>query len=276
MAKIWKSKFGTGIDIEGLTPAQIKQVQDLANKGYGTKAASMVKTWQKSAAKPGKTQAPKDPADPNAHPKDIEGAAKEATQESGAINSTSTQAAIDKITGKANPDFSGGPSITTVDPAMRQKYEDSTYQDLTRNFDRDKGRDMEAVKQDLANRGIPFDPADSSSLYGRTVQGVDEKYKGYFDQAKNSAITTGASLANQDVNTNNAAATSFVDNVIKKDQAPIQDAAALAKMGNQDTIISALMTKYGIDKTAATTIAVKKIGSGGGGGSSSSSDPVVI
>lgn len=56
------------------------------------------------------------------------------------------------------------------------------YKSLTRDFETNKRNDMEAAKQEMANRGIPFSPdtvydANTTDLYGRTIGGIDRGYK---------------------------------------------------------------------------------------------------
>jgi hypothetical protein len=83
------------------------------------------------------------------------------------------------------------------DPAAdRAKAEEATYGTLTKYYDRDMSRENEAAKQELANRGIPYDPAaaqdsNSANLYGRTIGGISEKYRSLKDDASRQAILAG-------------------------------------------------------------------------------------
>lgn len=76
---------------------------------------------------------------------------------------------------------------------------DSNYSYLTRNFERDKARDLEAKKQELAQRGIPIDPNDES-LWSKTVGGVEEFYKDQYADANTQALNTGNQFYNDSVN----------------------------------------------------------------------------
>lgn len=88
-------------------------------------------------------------------------------------------------------------ALTTYDPeADRRGATDAAYGTLTKYYDRDKAREMEDQKQELANRGIPYDPAaaqdpNSKNLYGRTIGGIDQKYQGLKDDASQKAILAG-------------------------------------------------------------------------------------
>jgi hypothetical protein len=78
----------------------------------------------------------------------------------------------------------------------RQNAQDATYGSLTKYYDRDKARELEAQKQELAERGIPYDPAaaqdvNSKNLYGRTIGGIDQKYQGFKEEAGRQSILSG-------------------------------------------------------------------------------------
>lgn len=99
--------------------------------------------------------------------------------------------------------------------ADRKSAEDATYATLTKYYDRDMARELEEQKQELANRGIPYDPAaaqdpNSKSLYGRTIGGINEKYRGLKDTAAQQAVVSG----NQSYATSSAARDSFLRSVM--------------------------------------------------------------
>lgn len=125
----------------------------------------------------------------------------------------------------------------------QKRYEDAAYADLTQNTERDKAREMEAQKQELANRGLPYTPGDTESAYGSAIQGIDEKYKSYQDQARLKAVQMGQSnmASNADIN---------------------------SKMFND------WLAKYGIDKNAMTAKQVAEINKRrtGGGGAPATND----
>jgi len=93
----------------------------------------------------------------------------------------------------------------------RKAAEDATYGTLTKYYDRDRSRELEEQKQELAERGIPYDPAaaqdvNSKNLYGRTIGGIDQKYTGMKDDASRQAILAG----NQAYATTSSARDSFL------------------------------------------------------------------
>ncbi len=78
----------------------------------------------------------------------------------------------------------------------RKKAEEATYGTLTKYYDRDMSREREQAQQEMANRGIPYDPAaeqdpNSKNLYGRTLGGIGEKYRGLKDTAQQQAAISG-------------------------------------------------------------------------------------
>lgn len=74
-----------------------------------------------------------------------------------------------------------------------QKARDAGYGYLTQDFATQKQQEMEASKQELAQRGIPLDP-DPNSLYGRTMAQIDQKYRKLDDSAKQQSWALGNSL----------------------------------------------------------------------------------
>lgn len=50
MAQMWTSKHGTQIDIEGLSPEQVKEIQTLANNRRGTQATELATQYRGAAA----------------------------------------------------------------------------------------------------------------------------------------------------------------------------------------------------------------------------------
>lgn len=162
----------------------------------------------------------------------------------------------------------------------RAKAEEATYGTLTKYYDRDQERELEAAKQEMANRGIPYDPAaaqdpNSKNLYGRTIGGVSEKYRAYKDDAARQAVVAG----NQAYATDAAARDSFLQAAMsgasqfsggwQPYQNSIDTTLADKKMDILALSAEAYMQKYGIDQ--ATYLKEKEIAasnrpSGGGGG----------
>lgn len=64
----------------------------------------------------------------------------------------------------------------------RRRIEDAVYDNLTRRFDRDEGRLVEAKKQELENKGIPYSD-DPESRYQREMGTITER----FDDNRNTA-----------------------------------------------------------------------------------------
>lgn len=86
----------------------------------------------------------------------------------------------------------------------RKAAEEATYSTLTKYYDRDMARDRERAQQEMANRGIPYDPAaeqdpNTKNLYGRTLGGLNERYRGLKDTARQQAILSGNQAYETDV-----------------------------------------------------------------------------
>lgn len=193
-------------------------------------------------------------------------------------------------TTNTNVDPNAAPAMPTVDNSTfdRAKYENMAYSSLTRNFDRDQAREMELQKQELAERGLPYSPGDTTSAYGQALQGINERWDQKRDAAAQQAYTmadssmaTGASVGNikyeqglglrkqgiteqqtqvqneqANVAGQNAARNQFVNEAMGVHNVPLQDATALQGLSKDSDLIAAYMNKYGIDKDAATKMAV--------------------
>lgn len=170
----------------------------------------------------------------------------------------------------------------------RKSAEDATYSTLTQYYDRDQAREMEDQKQELANRGIPYDPAaaqdpNSKNLYGRTIGGISQKWQGLKDDASQKAVVAG----NQAYATTSAARDSFLTavtsgantfgndfgeyvNRIQK-QTGNDDLALLSMSAEQYARLRGLSLSEAQSKRddATRRAAIAKSGSGGGGGGSS-------
>lgn len=71
--------------------------------------------------------------------------------------------------------------------ADRQKTYDVALSYLSKNFERDKGREEEATRQRLANQGIAFS-ADPNSRYQQEIGGLNERYDNLMGQYQNQAF----------------------------------------------------------------------------------------
>ena len=100
---------------------------------------------------------------------------------------------LDNEIGKVNKntmDLSGAPRILESNDVRTeaQKVGDANYKYLTRNFERDKRRELEATKQELANRGIPIDFGNSDSMWNKAVGSIDQKFTDADLAASNQAL----------------------------------------------------------------------------------------
>ncbi len=165
----------------------------------------------------------------------------------------------------------------------RQRAEEATYGTLTRYYDRDMAKEMEDQKQELANRGIPYNPdaaqdPNTKDLYGRTIGGISQKYRGLKDAAAQAAVTAG----NQAYAVDASARDSFMNAVINGASTfggkfnPYSNTVSTDSSADTKDLLTLsaaqYMSKYGIDQNTYTQkLAIAKQGSGGGGGGSSSS-----
>lgn len=297
----YKSKRGTTINIpDGLSKKEIEAIKKDADSGYGTRAqATADKLGKKLQSKPKPADAPPPPldnstiVDPKTGVIDTE-KGLEAVRKSG--DQTITDQYGNKRTIKTDPntgevtvvDEAGGTATKFKDLAeaaastfngaiSRARAEDATYSTLTKYFDRDKSREEEAAKQELAQRGIPYDPAaaqdpNSSNLYGRTIGGIGQKYQDYKTDAQKQAILAG----NSAYATDSAARDSFLNAVTSGASTFGGQYTPYQSNNSQDTkdvlqlSSAAFLSKYGINKDAyLKQQALKKSGggnSGGGGG----------
>lgn len=68
--------------------------------------------------------------------------------------------------------------------------QNANYSYMTRNLDRQKQQELEASKQELAQRGIPIDPSEKS-LWSQTTGNINNKYQDLYDQANQQSIMLG-------------------------------------------------------------------------------------
>jgi hypothetical protein len=91
-------------------------------------------------------------------------------------------AASGNLSGYSPLDWSGSPD-------ERARIEEEVYGRLTRNMDRDRDREFEAMEQRMHNRGIPLDP--SNPAYQRELQALNEKYDAAKANARGQAVEMG-------------------------------------------------------------------------------------
>lgn len=295
----YKSKRGTTINIpDGLSKKEIEAIKKDADSGYGTRAqATADKLGKKLQSKPKDT--PTEPVIDNS---------KLVNPTTGVINTEKSLEAVRKSGDQTITDQFGNKRIIKTDPntgevtvvdeaggtankfkdlaeaaastfngaISRARAEEATYSTLSKNFERDQKREEEAAKQELAQRGIPYDPAaaqdpNTNNLYGKTVGGIGQKYQGYKTDAQNQAILAG----NAAYATDSAARDSFLNAVTSGASTFGGQYTPYQGTNSQDTkdIIqlssAAFLAKYGINKDSylkEKALNKPSGGSGGGGG----------
>jgi len=291
----YKSKRGTTINIpDELSKKEIEAIKKDADNGYGTRAqATADKLGKKLQSKPKTTEPVIDNSklvDPTTGVIDTE-KSLEAVRKSGDQTitdqfgnkriiktdpNTGEVTVIDEAGGTANKfkDLAEAAASTFNGSVSRARAEDATYSTLTKYMDRDKAREEEAAKQELAQRGIPYDPAaaqdpNSSNLYGRTIGGIGQKYQDYKTDAQKQAILAG----NAAYATDSAARDSFLNAVTSGastfggQYTPYQNNNAQDTKDVLQLSSAAFLAKYGINKDDyIKRQALKKSGSGNSGG----------
>lgn len=310
----WTSKYGTKINISGLTPAQIKKVQSTAqDKGaYGTKAAALADSYRKQAkAAPTTTKAPKNQTgtnlginaktgavNPTTATNTVVGAVQGDTNRNFQMNNPGQQTdalgntqniAFDPATGQVRITQGAGAGLsaanqaftnaaTGISTAGKDGARDAAFSYLSRNFETDKAREMEAAKQELAERGIPIDPR-PGSLWSKSLESIDRKYQDLTDQAKNQSWQMGNQAYATDVSAVQALGSTVAG------QTPTFTAFQGGASQVAPTLLSALntiagfnMEKYKTDKAYKAEmdrIAVQRMAAGRSGGGSQE-EPFII
>jgi hypothetical protein len=155
----WTSQRGTVINIpDGLSPDVIKKWKARANEGYGTEAQKML---DKAAKKLGKNPADGGTGGTNTstNPTLDQTTGRDGNADSGTTGLGDTGVTLDNflenaISGLGTLDLSGAPKILNADDlaSSRQSVYDSQLALSTRDFETDKARELEARKQELAER----------------------------------------------------------------------------------------------------------------------------
>ena len=310
MAKTITTKYGTVINVDGLTPEQVAKVRAISenNGAYGSKGAALAKSLQ--AKNKGGTTTPtntKVSGAPNLGINNNTGQVNSQTATNTLVNSeqqdyaknfnsmnpgqqtdalgNTQNIAFDPVTGKTSITQNAGAGLSAANNAFttaasglanggRQAAQDASYNYITKDYAQNKAREMEAAKQELAQRGIPID-ANPESLWSKSLQNIDQKYQALDDQAKNQALTAGNQYYATDasavqalgntVNTLSPTFTAF--------QGGAQDQSGNLQQALQ-TIAGFDAAKYAVDKDykakmdqiAVQRLAASKVGSGGGGG----------
>lgn len=100
-----------------------------------------------------------------------------------------------------------GKTFNPADPYFQNLYKDTytnTYNLGTAGLAERQARDLEEAKQEAANRGLPYDPSNRESAYGKAIGGVTDRYDDLYKTATNQAYlaandtyATQGGLANQ-------------------------------------------------------------------------------
>jgi len=203
---------------------------------------------------------------------------------------------LDPTTGQTSITKTAGAGLTAANNAFvgatndfagngktaAQQARDANYSYITQHYGEQKAQEMEAKKQELAQRGIPLDPS-PTSLYGRSLAQIDQKYQAMDDQAKNQSLVTGdqsystqagvVSTLGSTVSGQNPNFTAFQGGNINsasnfQSLLGTMSSAELAKYGiDQDMI--AKLKQIDANKSIANKAAEAAKSSGGGGGGDS-------
>lgn len=244
MAKFITTKYGTKINVEGLSPEQVAKVRSTAeDKGaYGAKGAALANQFRKKNKKNPVETTPT-VSDPSKADPTVEDAGTKGTGD--------TYKTVDSFLESVFSDFkdldlSGAPKILSSDDfgAARQSVYDSVYASNTKNLDRDRQRDLEATKQELANRGIPINFG-GDDLYSKSVGSVNERYDQRDLDARNAANMQADQSLSTMANVNNTAYNAFMNTATSEFESQLATAAAAS--GALETLIK----KYGLDEQSA-------------------------
>lgn len=109
-----------------------------------------------------------------------------------------TQTGLNNANNLMNNGTVGGPfDPTLAQRAMdddliseRQRIEDEIYGKLSKNLERDRGRELESAEQTLFNKGIPFS-ADPESRYQKELSVIQDRYDSRDESARSQATMQG-------------------------------------------------------------------------------------
>ncbi len=233
--RMMKTKKGKEFSVQGLNSNQLSKVRELVKTGHGPKARALAATFRK---KNGAVTAP------------------------GALD---PDLGIDEKTGGIDPSdmFASAQAHWNDDQAqkLRGEAQDAAYNFTTRNYATDKAREMEAAKQEAAMRGIPYDPGNPESAYGRSIGGIDRKYADLDLQAKNLALSQGNDIYQTELQGKNSSFDSFMQAALGMSSADLQ------KYGiDTNKLLELKKIKAQKDIEAARLSAAKAAAGGGGGG----------
>ena len=258
MAKTIVTKYGTKINIEGLTPEQVTKVKNTAeaNGAYGARGTALANTLRKrnNAAATTATTATNGTVQTGGSDPNMDNT--QGNTDVGTTGLGNTGTTIDNflegIFSDLKPlDTSGAPQILTAEDlaAQRQTTQDALYRQNTKDLERNRQRDLEAQKQELANRGIPLnfagDENNPNNLYARSIGDVNSRYDTLDNQARDAAITGADQRMSAEAGVNKTAYDAFMTNAQANFQSQLDAAAA------GSNALQVLMSRYGLTQEAA-------------------------
>lgn len=173
------TKYGTKINVSGLSPEQTERVRKMAedNGAYGAKGAALADKFRKRSGT--------NPAGGGGG-----GSGNEATGDSDIginIGGGKGGGAIDE-----DAIWDEAPKIPGADDMQGEidKVRDAIYGYTTQDYGNLKQQEIEAKKQELFERGIPMN-AGGDDIYTRSFADIDKKYQSMEDQARNQAVIGG-------------------------------------------------------------------------------------
>ena len=167
-------------------------------------------------------------------------------------------------TGITGLDLTGMPTISSTGDlqADRATDESAIYGDLTKNLARNKATDLEAQKQELAERGIPYTPGDTTSAYGKAIQGVTDQYTKLDEDAQNQArIQSTQDMATTEGTQANAQ-NAFLTQALAKANYPLNALNTLSGSSQLQTLLQSILGTHSVDTSADTSKAVAGINAG--------------
>lgn len=145
------------------------------------------------------------------------GAAAQGIIDSGGLNKAFNPVLDDRVTGG---------DVQRFNEQQRQELE--AY--LTRNFDRDKARDLNTLETSLYNRGIPLDR--QAEAYDRAIEGLNRDYDSRRADAAAQALTFGGEEAQRIFDMNENVRKNQLDEQGKTRQQNMSDTQTLSTLGS--------------------------------------------
>lgn len=170
---------------------------------------------------------------------------------------TSIDNFLEDIFGNIKPlDLSSAPGVLTeADVADQRKstYE-SIYRQNTDGLADKRKQELEATKQELAERGIPINfSTDGSDLYSRSTNAVTKRYDDLDLKARDAANIAADQSVTSTINNSKTARDAFLEGATTEYRSKL-DAAVTG--GN---VLSQLMDKYKVDQATAQAILDRKL-----------------